>query len=104
MVKKIDSNRGIGSPTSIETTKTSGVGGVGKVGQVGAVGDATGAGRVQGVGRKISPANRELLMRMVDEESEKLFGEGQLPERKKKVIEGAVKMVLEGSTEEDTEE
>jgi len=101
MVKKIGGNRGITPTTTIETAKTRGVSGIGKVGQVGAVKESGAASGVKGIGRQISSSTKETLLRLVGEESEKLLAD--LPQRKRRVIEGAVKMALEGSGREEEE-
>ena len=103
MVKKIDSKRpgSVGGNSPVEGGKAVGAA---KVGEVSAVRGSTAAQGSQSVERRLTAKNRQQLMAIVEEESHRLVEEGQLPERKKRVVEGAVKMALDASIPETDEE
>jgi peptide subunit release factor 1 (eRF1) len=102
MVKKIgDKKVGIIDPTkeADSISKTTGVSGVDAVKPTSAVGGANTIGgvRARRSTRMMTMAEREELFKMVSEEAEKLFPPGTLPQHKKAVIAGAVKMAIDAS-------
>lgn len=106
MVKKIDSKRpvGVGSSQPVDAGKAVGAGKIGGVSQVDSVTRSSATDGTARVGRKLSRADRAQLMAVIEEESEKLFNEGQIPARKRKAIEGAVKMAIDASLPGEGEE
>src|SRR5688572_2846542 len=99
MVKKIDSNRpkNVSGNAPIESGKAVGPGAVSGATEVKGV---EGKGRTEGPsgsGKSLSSGNREKIFRMISEESTKMFEHSTLPERKKKAIEGAVRMVVDSA-------
>lgn len=84
--KDTESVKGSGSVSGVENVK--GAGGVGGVGKVGAVGKRRAT-------KVMTLAEREELFKMINEEAEKLFGGGDIPEAQKEVVKNAVKMAVE---------
>ncbi|MCB0311394.1 MAG: hypothetical protein KDD42_09170 [Bdellovibrionales bacterium] len=89
--------------------------GVEKTGSVGEVDKAKKASAVKGVKgvrqsgaaratRTMSAAERQQLFRMIEEEADKLFGEGGLPQSQRKVVEDAVKMAVDAAILDDEQE
>ena len=85
------------------------------VAQVKSVKAASGVGSIQGTGgienkrkatRIMSAQEREQLLRLVDDEAEKLFKSGAMPGANKELITKAVKMAVDSSIvlESDVEE
>ena len=107
MVKKIDgtgpSRPAVGTTgvRSNEAVQGAKVDSIQKVDQTQA---QTGAGKVRRSTRPMTQAERDHLLSLVDEEADKMFGEGKLPEAKKKTLTDGVKMTLQASLFPDTEE
>ncbi len=55
----------------------------------------------RGATRVMSLAEREELLRLVSEEAERMFPKGTLPQDKREIIEGAVKMALDSALVEE---
>ncbi len=110
MTDKIGKKKKIGTVQSTERTTevestgaVSGVDAVKPTSGVGAVGKAQGIGK-RGPTRIMSMAERAELMRLVEEEAEKMFpGASMNPERKRAVVE-AVKMAVDSGIAPEVEE
>ena len=83
---------------SVQSAKTVGSA---KVDKVGATTQKTPSTKVESAGRRITRDNHEELLKLIEEEADKLFSQSGLPENKKESIKGAVRMVLEASLAED---
>lgn len=110
MTKKIGKKGKIGEIKSAETASevesTGAIGGIHKVKPTSAVGGVSGAGKIgkRGATRIMSAAEREELLRMIDQEAEKMFGNA-LPSEKRKAVVQAVKMAVDsGISAEEGEE
>ena len=110
MTKKIPKNKTVGGVKSAdiasEVKGAGAVGGVQKVKPTSGVGSVQGAGKIgkRGPTRIMTLAEREELLRMVDQEAEKMFGDSIPAERRKAVVD-AVKMAVDsGITGEEAEE
>lgn len=88
-VKAADSVSGVDKVK--ETTGVKGVSGVSGVGKSGALGS-------------ISYEQRAKLMTIVTEETERLIAQGVIPKSQREVVEQAVKMVIDASLLEPSEE
>ena len=80
-----------------KTEQVDTVGGVKKAGKVSAV---KGAGATSGAagGQLLTPADREPLFKMIEEEAEKLFGkDSSIPQEQKDAIAKAVKMAVDAA-------
>ena len=86
-------------------TETPGIDSAKAIGNVGAVRATSGVGGVKGTGaigkrrgtRIMTMEERQQLLNMVNEEAEKIFGSGLLPESKKDVVTQAVRMAVDAS-------
>lgn len=105
-----DDDKKIGGVTSSGSTKgvkaTDSVSEVGKVKEAAAV---KGVAGVHGVGKagalgSISYEQRAKLMTIVTEETERLIAQGVIPKNQRDVVEQAVKMVIDASLLEPSEE
>lgn len=106
MVKKIS-----GTTPSRATTATTGVKAsqevqtakqVGGVDQVGSVKGRQQLGQTRGATRPMTAEERELLLKLVDEEADRLFAHTDLSETRKRTITQSIKMTLAaGSAEGD---
>ena len=85
-LQEVKKTEGVASVESIKAT--SGIGSVSSAGGIDARRKAT---------RVMSAAEREQLLRMVDDEAEKLFKSGALPSGNKELITQAVKMAVDSS-------
>lgn len=109
MVKKIgDKKIGRVDPNDItkeikESGAVHGVSSVKSTDRVKGITD-TGLPRKRNATRVMTLAEREELFKLVSEEAKKIFPEGTLPESKREIIEGAVKMALDSVLVEDPEE
>jgi len=100
MTKKIGDKK-IGGVQS--TTTTTGVEGTEVVGGVAGVKATSGVGSVDGAGtvnrrrptRTMTLAEREQLFQMINEEAEKLFGEGEMSPAQRNVVKNAVRMAVD---------
>jgi hypothetical protein len=99
MVKRVGSKGpgAIGGNSPIESGKAVGAGKVGNVSEVGTVRSTGGASGTGAVGRRLTSGDREQILALVEQETEKLFADSEIPAKKRKVIEGAVKMAIEAS-------
>ena len=107
MVKKIGGKPPSRKPQEtapVQPTKTVSSTKVGEVGQVGGATAKGAAGKAGGPSGRISAEQREQLFQMIDEEADKLFGKGGLPEEKKSSIKGAVRMVIDAGIVDEEEE
>jgi len=95
-------------------TETSAVEGTEVVGNVSGVKATTGVGGVGSAGainkrratRTMTLAEREQLFQMINEEAEKLFGEGGMSPAQKNVVKNAVRMAVDAgivAEDEDSE-
>lgn len=102
MTKKIGDKKIRGVKGTRETGEVESVGGVGSTSSVSGVRGvgAVGGGRMTSA---LSPADRERLFKMVDEEADKLFPKGSMTARQRKVVQDAVKMAIESGIVEDEE-
>ncbi len=109
MVKKIgDKKIGRVNPADV-TREVEQTHGVTDVGSVKAPGRVKGTGPLSGSGKRkatkvMTLAEREELFKMVSEEAKRIFPQGTLPEHKRELIEGAVKMAIDSVLEENSEE
>lgn len=95
--KKIGEIRSTGKAKQVEQT--------GEISRVDPVKPTDAVGGVKGAGavgkrrptRKITAAEREQLLRMIDEEADKLCESGVLPNAKREVVKSAVKMAVDAS-------
>ena len=67
---------------------------VDNVQKVGAVQSQSRVDKVRRQTRPMTDAERAHLMQLVDDEADKLFGEGKIPERKKESLTRGVKMTI----------
>lgn len=108
MTKKIGDKK-IGGVQS--TTSTSAVEGTEVVGGVAGVKATSGVGGVEGAGavnrrrptRTMSLAEREQLFQMINEEADKLFGEGGMSPTQRNVVKNAVRMAVDAGLVETEE-
>lgn len=99
MVKKIQG--GPASPTTgVQPTRGVEVGKTGAVSQVKAAQAQSGVKGTEGVGAAITAANREVLLKLLGDESEKMFGKN-LPEKTKEKLEKAVRMTIDATVTEE---
>ena len=106
MVKKISGNKPPSSgPSAIEPTKPVEASKVSDVGQVKGAERQSATGSVQGRDVPLTAAEREKLYQLISEEAEKMFGDGRIPEGKRKTVERAVQMAIDATIidEEDAE-
>lgn len=94
MSKKIGSTDSLSPIKASSITKTEEVKGVSKVGKIEKTGNVSSAKRVT---RSITLEEREQIIKMMEEEAEKMFAADVAPRKKKKTVEIAVKMVLEAA-------
>lgn len=94
--------------TSKQVEKTEQVGRIGKIKESSAVGKVGKAGRSQGPvpGEVLTPADRDPLYRLIDEETEKILGAtGDISDEQREAIANAVKMAVDAAiVNEDDEE
>ena len=102
MVKKKDDKK-IGAIRASQSTKgvkaTESVSQVDKVKGTGSVRGVSGVSRVSGTGAlgAITLEQRDKLLSLVSEEAEKLTAQGVIPKSQREVVEQAVKMVIDAS-------
>jgi hypothetical protein len=109
MTKKKDDKR-IGGVTS--ATKAAGIERLKEVDRVSGVQRTeavSGVRRAGGIARSrltaaMSAAEREALFRMIQEETDKIYEEGGLPEKQKEIVKQAVKMAVEAGLIGEEEE
>ena len=90
--------------TSVEGTESvSGVTGVKPTSAVGAAG-GVGSATKRRPTRVMSPAEREELFKIINEEADKLFGPDGLPEHQREVVKSAVKMAVAGGILDEEDE
>ena len=95
--KKLGGIKGATEAQGIDSTKA--------IGNIGAVKPTTGVGGVKGAGaigkrrttRIMTMEERQQLLNMINEEAEKIFSAGILPESKKDVVTQAVRMAVDAS-------
>ena len=98
MVKKIQGTKSNSKPagtTPVQATKTVQSGKVGGVDKVKGAEKKGAASKVVAPTTELSPEMRERIMKIIDEEADKMFGADGLPEEKKKTVKGAVKMAID---------
>ena len=99
MVKKIRGTKP-GSKTTgatpIQATKTVQSGKIGGVDKVKATEKQSSSGKIMAPTTELSPEMRERIMRIIDEEADKMFGDDRNSEDQKKTVKGAVKMAIDG--------
>ena len=104
MVRKIQGGDG---PKSVGETGASGsVKGVdqakaAEVSQVSGTKAQSGLQSVRGGGYAISAETREQIFQLIHEEADRMFGPDGLPVKKRKTVEGAVKMAVDASIVEE---
>ena len=101
---KIGAIKGTGSTGNVQGADSVGVvGGIKPTSSVGAVKGAGGVGKRRAT-RIMSGAERENLMRLINEEAEKLFEGSDMSPEKKEVLKSAVKMAVDAGivTEDDS--
>lgn len=102
---KIGKIRGTKGARGIERTHE-----VGDVKEVKSASAVSGVSRARSIGaarvtRNMSLAERDELLRLINEEAEKMFAEGSISPQQRKVVTEAVKMAVDvGLIEEDEEE
>lgn len=94
-IKSVGRSSGVSKTEAVDD-----VSGVERTGKVRGVERVKGAGGVSNV-QKITAADREKLMAIVTEETNRLAKSGAIPASQRGVIEKAVKMVLESSLLEE---
>jgi hypothetical protein len=101
---KVGSVKGTGSTTNVQGTES--VGSVGEVKATSGVGAVKGAGAVgkRRPTRIMSPAERENLFRLINEEADKLFAGSGMSEEKKQVLKSAVKMAVDAGIVDEEDE
>ena len=109
MTGKIKDKKVTGVGATKNTREVEGTDAVGTVKQVKATEAVSGVGGTAAIGKRkatrtLTADEREQLMKLVQEEADKLFAEGGLPAKHKELVTTAVKMTLgAGAIEEDTE-
>ena len=96
---KVKSTENVG-----QVQEAPGIGGIGAVGKTQAVGSAGGAGTIQRrrATRTMTLEEREALMKIMNEEAEKMFGQASPQHRK--IVEGAVKMTIDAALGEEIDD
>lgn len=99
MVKKIGGPKGpkVHSSTAVTTSKVDSVKSVTKTSGVG------GTRAIGAAGGRISPAQREAIFEIVQEEADKLFKNGAIAPEKRKQVEDAVKMAIDAGILDEEE-
>jgi hypothetical protein len=107
---KDDKDKKVGKIGASDSTKgvksTEAVSDVDKVKATSAVGRVTavsGVGAAGAIGR-ITLDQRDRLMSIVSEEAAKLAAQGVIPQNQREIVEQAVKMVIDASLEETSDE
>jgi len=106
MTKKISKKGKIGGIESTDKAgEVAGTGAVGEVQNVKATSAVSGVGKADGITRRgptriMSMQERQELLRLIDEEAEKMFGPGADKEKKAAVV-NAVKMAVDAGIEEE---
>ncbi|MBN8548283.1 MAG: hypothetical protein J0M12_03085 [Deltaproteobacteria bacterium] len=103
---KIGAIKGTGSTSNVQGADSVGVvGGVKATSSVGAVKGPGAIGKRRAT-RIMSTAERENLMRLINEEAEKLFEDSAMSPERKEVLKSAVKMAVDAGivTEDDAKE
>lgn len=105
MVKKVGgTSKGPGSTSPIEKAQPVQSSGVESVQSVGKAQQKEGAARIRRPTRPMTAAEREHLFQLIQEEADKMFGgPNGLPESKRKVVEGAVRMTVDAAISDDEE-
>jgi hypothetical protein len=107
MTKKIGDKKIGGIHSATETTAVEGTDIVGGVGGVKATSGVGGVGGIGAVNKRRSTrtmtlAEREQLFQMINEEADKLFGEGGMSPAQQSVVKNAVRMAVDaGLVDED---
>jgi hypothetical protein len=108
--KNNDEDKKIGKVGASDSTKgvksTEAVSDIDKVTATSAVGRVTavsGVGSAGAIGR-ITLEQRDRLMRIVSEEAAKLAAQGVIPSNQREIVEQAVKMVIDASLEETSDD
>jgi hypothetical protein len=102
MTKKIGDKKLTGVKS---TTQASEVAGAEAIGGIGSIKPTSGVGGIKGPGaigkrrptRVMTVEERQQLLNMISEETEKMFSSGVLPPRKKEVVAKAVKLAVDAS-------
>ena len=93
-----DSTKGVKSTEAVtDVEKVKATSAVGKIAGVSGVGAASAIGR-------ITLEQREKLMGIVSEEAAKLAAQGVIPASQREIVEQAVKMVIDASLEDTSDE
>ena len=104
MVDKISGDKSRKSAaSSISATRSVEGAKIGGIEQVSAADQKRSVGVIGRSTRRLSPAEHQQLLSLIEEEAERLFGDEALPDSKKETVKGAVKMAIEASMTEDSE-
>ena len=99
MTKKIGDKKVTGVKSTKETSGVEGTEAVSGVADIKATAGVGGVRRTGTVGvrttRTMTLAEREELLKLVNEEADKLFADGALPQSRRKAVESAVKMAID---------
>lgn len=100
MVKKIGGPKGpkVHSSTAVTTSKVDSVKSVSKTSGI------SSASAIGSAGGKITPAQREAIFEIVQEEADKLFKSGAIAPEKRKQVEDAVKMAIDAGILDESED
>ena len=106
MVKKIGGKgpkigSGTGAVEGSKEVKTSKVGSSQQVQKTAKKAKTSGGSKA---GRKMTTADRDTLYTLINEEAEKMFGPDGLPEEQRKTVESAVKMAVDSSLLDESDE
>lgn len=93
-----------GGPNSVDPTKSIESTKVSDASQVGATEKQSGTRQVRKTTRPISAEEREHLLKLIREESDRIFGPNGLPESERDTVEGAVTMAIDASVIEEEED
>ncbi len=107
MVKKITGtgpSRPAGGPSGVKSTDTVQGAKVDSVQKVGQTQAQSVAGKARRSTRPMTQAERDHLLSLVDEEADKMFGQGKLPEEKKKTLTEGVKLTIQATFVDDEDE
>jgi hypothetical protein len=103
MVKKIGGN-GPKVPPSVEGTKSVDSVKVGTVQKVTGPEKQRGARGTKAIGHPITSAEKQEIFRLIEEEAERMFQEGEIPKKRKDTVQAAVRMAIDASVIDGVEE
>ena len=105
MVKKIKGGpKKPGGTDAVEPTKSVGSSKVGDVNQVEGTQAKQETKKSRKTTRPITAAEREHLLKLINEEADRIFGANGLPESERGTVEGAVSMAIDATLIEEDEE